>query len=736
MTDDSVSYPEKIDISNCSKEPIHIIGKSQSHGVIIACSPETLEITQCSENTDRFFGRDFRELLQKPLKVLLGEAGEEKLKLTIQDADNFLPEELQIGEQEFVMLPHISEDSLVIDFEPLFENLGPRLFQRQLTKILNKLRSSVSSLALCREAAALTRELLGYDRVMIYRFDEEWNGEVIAEEKEAHLESWLGLHYPSTDIPAQSRKLFLKHRVRIISDVNYRPVPISPEISPVNHKPLDLSRSELRGVSPIHIEYLQNMGVGASLTAAIVVNGKLWGLIACHHYSAKYINYYQRESCRFLAQMLSNELALKETNNFLDKTEKTGKLREKLILQMEMDPDLSAALSVYETKFTQLVSCGGGAVIANGEITLLGETPTKEQVFDLQHNFLDSLEEDVYFSRNLPAIYPKASEYIKAASGLGSVRIGHNKYLLWFRPEVVQTVNWGGNPEKKAFYDEQKKRLSPRKSFEKWSQKLSGISEPWRNFDLSILNALKESVSHFTVERQKNEINELNKKLVEANKELELFSYGLSHDLRAPLRGINGYVNILKEDHLNGISKEGKELVETILDLTDKMNVLIDDILSFSQISTKNLREQEFSVNSMIEEILQLFNVKLNYPKTKIILQPDLPPMKGDKRMLFQLWSNLLNNALKYSRKEEDPQVEIGVFQKEGRNIYFIKDNGIGIDPQHADKIFQTFSRLAGKSYKGTGIGLALVKRVLEKHQGKIWIESEKGKGATFFFYV
>lgn len=736
MTDDSVSYPEKIDISNCSKEPIHIIGKSQSHGVIVACNRQTLEITQCSENTAKFFGIDFRELLQKPLKVLLGEAGEEKLRLALQDAENFLPEELQIGEQEFVMLPHISEDSLVIDFEPLYENRDPRLFQRQLTKILNKLRSSVSSLALCAEAAALTRELLGYDRVMIYRFDEEWNGEVIAEEKEEQLESWLGLHYPSTDIPAQSRKLFLKHRVRIISDVNYEPVPISPEISPVNHKPLDLSRSELRGVSPIHIEYLQNMGVGASLTAAIVVNGKLWGLIACHHYSAKFINYYQRESCRFLAQMLSSELALKETNNFLEKTEKTGKLREKLILQMEKDPDLSAALTTYETKFTQLVSCGGGAVIGNGEITLIGETPTKEQVFDLQYNFLDSLEEDVYFSRNLSAAYPKASEYIKAASGLGSVRIGQDKYLLWFRPEVVQTVNWGGNPEKKAFYDEQKKRLSPRKSFEKWSQKLSGISQPWRNFDISTLNALKESVSHFTVERQKNEINELNKKLVEANKELELFSYGLSHDLRAPLRGINGYVNILKEDHLKGVSEEGKELVETILELTDKMNALIDDILSFSQISTKNLREQEFSVNLMVEEILQLFNVKLNYPNTKISLQDDLPQMKGDKRMLFQLWSNLLNNALKYSRKAENPQVEIGAFEKEGRTIYFIKDNGIGIDPKHADKIFQTFSRLAGKSYKGTGIGLALVKRVLEKHQGEIWIESEKGKGSTFFFYV
>ncbi|MGB8373834.1 MAG: ATP-binding protein [Salegentibacter sp.] len=736
MTDNSVSYPEEVDLSNCSKEPIHIIRKSQSYGVIVACNLETLEITQCSENTQGFFGKDFRKLLQQPLSMLLGEAGQEKLRSAMQDAEGFLPEEICIGEKSFVMLPHISEDSLVLDFEPIVENSDPRFFQKQLTRILNKLRSSFSAQGLCKEAASLTREILGYDRVMIYRFDEEWNGEVIAEEKEAQLESWLGLHYPSTDIPAQSRKLFLKHRVRIISDVDYTPVPISPEISPVNGKPLDLSRSGLRGVSPIHIEYLQNMGVGASLTAAIVVNGELWGLIACHHYSAKFIDYYQRESCRFLAQMLSNELALKETNHFLAQTEKTGKLRKQLILQLQKDPDLPAALTAYETKFTQLVSCGGGAVINKEKVALIGMTPSREQVLDLQQNFLNSREEDVFFSRNLSVTYPKASEYSKEASGIGSMRIGEDKYLLWFRPEVIQTIHWGGNPDRKAFYDEQKKRLSPRKSFEKWSQELRGISRPWRDFDISTLHALKESVSHFTVKRQKNEINDLNKRLIEANKELELFSYGLSHDLRAPLRGINGYVHILKEDHMGEISEEGKELVETILGLTDKMNLLIDDILSFSQISAKNLREQDFSVNFMIEEILELFNVKLNYPKTKILVQPDLPAMRGDKRMLFQLWSNLLNNALKYSRKEEHPQVEIGAFEEEGKTIYFIKDNGIGIDTQYADKIFQTFSRLAGKDFKGTGIGLALVKRVLEKHQGEIWIESEKGEGAAFFFYV
>ena len=214
------------------------------------------------------------------------------------------------------MLAHLSEDNLILDFEIIGETWDPGHFQQQLTSIINGLDTTESIPTLCDRAASLMKDIFGYDRVMVYRFDEEWNGEVVAEEKEEPLESWLDLHYPASDIPSQSRKLFLKHKVRIISDVNYEPVPIAPEISPLTNKPLDLSRSALRGVSPIHIEYLQNMKVGASLTAAIIVNGNLWGLVACHHYSAKFINYYQRETCKFLTQVFSNNISTIQTGIF------------------------------------------------------------------------------------------------------------------------------------------------------------------------------------------------------------------------------------------------------------------------------------------------------------------------------------------------------------------------------------------------------------------------------------
>ena len=727
-------YPDKIDISNCEMEPIHIIGKSQSHGVILACRLQTLEITQCSENTAEVFSVPHEDLQGKPLSKLIGEEQEAKLKKGFLKGETLLPEEINIRGKSFLMLPHVLEKEILIDIESLEGLNDPVLFQRQLTRILNNLRSAGSVENLCGEAAKLTKDFFGYHRVMIYRFDKEWNGEVVAEEKEEGAESWLGLRYPASDIPAQSRALFLKNRVRIIANVNDVPVPISPQLSPVTDKPLDLSKSGLRGVSPIHIEYLQNMGVGASITAAIVVNGNLWGLITCHHNSAKFLNYYQRESFRFLAQMFSNEIALRETNSFLEKTSISEKIREKLVVQMNHKKPLPETL-ISEVKFTDLVACGGGALFFNEELVLQGKTPSEAEVKCLISDYLNNIEESIFYTSKLSKDFPEAETYKETASGILRIRISENNFIIWFRPEVLQTVEWGGNPEKKMSYNEEKQRLSPRKSFEKWSQLLTGTSRDWENYDLNVVKALQENVRFVILEKQRSKIEDLNAKLMKANEELELFSYGLSHDLRAPIRGISGYLKILQEDFGNNLG-EGKQFVDTTLGLTKKMDLLIDDILSYSRLNSGEIKKNTFSVNQLVEEILEVFNVRMNYPKATIRVQNNMPEACGDRRMLFQLWANLINNALKYSSNNEEPQIEVGAERKDDKKVYFVKDNGIGIAPGFQEKIFETFSRLAGEKFQGSGIGLAIVKLVTEKHNGKIWVESEPGNGAIFYFYI
>ncbi|TBW26417.1 ATP-binding protein [Gramella sp. KN1008] len=732
------SYPEKVDITNCDKEPIHIIGKSQSHGVIIACDRKDLVITQIGENSDEFFGIHYDELLSKPLSSLIGSEKAEMLTSVKNVEDSPEVREVNINDRDFIMKPHISGESLILDFEPADSDYNHYEYQRQLSSILSTLGASETPEDLCADVAKITRDIFGYDRVMVYKFDEEWNGEVIAEEKAEELESWLGLHYPASDIPKQSRNLFMKQRVRIIADVDYHPVSIVPELSPINNIPLDLSRSELRGVSPIHIEYLKNMKVGASLTAALISNGKLWGLLACHHYSAKYINYYHRQTCEFLTQIFSNELSLKETNRYIGKLEEWESIRGDLVTQIESEGKIKKGLAEQEVLFTDLMECEGGAIILGGKMRLVGKTPPKKYVKKLANEFLADQGNSVFFTKNLSRSYKPAEEFRDTASGILSVKLGRSNkdFLMWFRPQVVQNVTWGGNPDKMANFDEDKQRITPRKSFEKWTQKLTGVSNPWLDYQISAAKAIRESLSNIILEKQKIKIDRLNKQLLEAHDELELFSQGLSHDLKAPLRGIDGYAHILKEDHYHNLEREGQQAVDIILSSTREMQELIDNILSFAGVSGQSLDKGIFSVNHLVEDILESFNVKTNYPRTKIIMEKDLPHMMGDKRMIMQVWSNLITNALKYSEKEENPEIEIGATGIEGRTTYYIRDNGIGFDPKHKTAIFDLFSRFSNDNFKGTGIGLAIVKKIMEKHNGKIWAESEPGKGSTFYFHV
>lgn len=732
----SEKYPEKVDLENCAKEPIHIIGSTQSHGVLIACDPLSLKITQAGVNTAEFFAVSPGDIIGKSLSGLLGEDQVLDLRKLLASKE-ILPQEMLVNERAFLVAIHFSDLNLILEFEPFQKAQQPYFLQQQLTRILNKFQDTQTIQNLCNAAAILTKEIFGYDRVMIYRFDEEWNGEVVAERKEEEMEGWIGLHYPATDIPEQSRALFLQHRVRMISDVQYEPVPIFPDISPLTGKPTDLSQSHLRAVSPIHIEYLKNMRVGATLTAAIVVKGKLWGLIACHHRTAKYLSYYQKESCRFLAEMLATRIALKESNHFIQNTEKTELLRNRLIWQLEDQKDFFSALADGPVKFTDLVSCGGGALFFKGKWRFTGIVPPEERVQKLLQDFLSQQEENIYFTRKLPQAYPEAAAFKKESSGVLSLRVSPNKYIIWFRPEEVESVSWGGDPSKKAFYNEDKNRLSPRKSFEKWNEQLTGISKPWQDFDLNAARTLGENISHFILARQREEIYTLNEQLVEANKELELFSYGLSHDLRAPVRGMQGYLQILREDFADELTEEAEILLKKTEGLTRKMNVLIDDILSYSHYShLENLQQEEIPVKSVIDEILELFNTALRFPRTTIKISQGMPPVKGDRRMIFQLWSNLLNNALKYSSKEENPLVVVGTTVKNGKTVYYIKDNGIGIEKDYLEKIFESFTRVAGKQYDGTGIGLAIAKKIIEKHHGAIWTESTRGEGTTFYFYT
>lgn len=719
-----------VNINNCDREPIHIIGKSQPHGVILACSPTELQITHYSQNVQEILGLLPEHFLEQSVSQILPQLSCELL-LNLDEQKLVLPE-ISFNNQNFFVIAHNNGNKIILEFEPAGDNTNPLLLQDNLTTILNRVNSSNTVSSLCQNAAGLIKNLMGYDRVMLYRFDEEWNGEVIAEEKEDALESWLGLHYPATDIPKPSRDLFLKQGVRMIGDVLGKQSPVFPNTP----EPLDLSRSELRGVSEIHIQYLKNMGVGASLTAAIALDGKLWGLIACHHYAPKRIDYHQRQSVNFLTQMFTNKLNVKTSEIFLEHVAQSREIKEKLISQMASVGSIPIALTQMETKFTDLIDCTGGALFLNGKLEIVGKTPTYEQVETLIIELLLP-GSNRFYTNSLSKIFPEASEYKKVASGVLSVKIGErsNDLLMFFRTEFSQTVSWGGDPNKDEVVKDGVSYLSPRKSFEKWTQKVSGKCRPWRNYDFEAVQALQENITHHIVKHQKAEINNLNELLISANKELEAFSYSVSHDLRAPLRGIFAYTRILQEDFSEDLDEEGKEILKKIGDSAGAMDQLIKDLLSYAALGKQTLAYKAVKIDQLVNEVLATLRLDPVYAQTEIKVDLAIPNAMGDPRLIYQLLLNLIGNAFKYSSRVANPTVEIGyITRPDGRNEYFVKDNGIGFDPQHQKKIFRVFSRLVGNDYSGSGVGLAIAKKVVDKHKGEIQVETKPGQGAVFRF--
>ncbi|TVZ53326.1 ATP-binding protein [Dokdonia sp. Hel_I_53] len=732
MESPSSLYPKTVDLTNCDKEPIHILGYIQSHGMLIVFDKSSFEIERVSENVLNNFSRKRDDLLQSNLfdSLTIDEADE--IKSYINKKETYALE-LTIEGFSFNGIVHYDNDLVYLELEGATLTKNREIPQSHLSDIVSELSDATDVAHMCDEAAVLIKNLLNYDRVMIYQFDENWNGKVISEARDSNLESWLNMSYPATDIPQQARKLFLKQGVRIIVDVNDEPVKVVPELD-VNDKPLDLSRCELRAVSPIHIEYLKNMEVGATLTAAIISNGELWGLIACHHYSPKFISYYKRLSIKFLTQVFSTQLTLRDSNRVLGKVNEVSKNRGILVEQMSNGWDVHSGLTTINGHtLLSINESTGGAILLEDKLSVVGETPEEKEIQNLIDWIYNRKDGVLFHSKSLPKEYDAAVNFSGVASGVLCLFFSENKKdcLLWFKKESKQTISWAGNPDKPV--DATAGTLSPRKSFEKWNEEQVHTSESWKDYEIASAKALRENISSVILNKYE-EVKSLNDKLNEAYKDLETFSYSVSHDLRSPLRGIDGFAQIIKEDYYDTLDDFGKSAIERIINSSNKMNALIDDILEFSTLGKEEIKFITIHMGEVVSEVIDFIDARTAYPDTQIDIQENFPEVKGDKTMLFQLWNNLISNALKYSSKSENAIVEIGFEEKEDSIVFYVKDNGIGFDSKHSEKIFGVFNRLVSEEYQGTGIGLSIVKRVIDRHNGTIWSESEVGVGTTFYF--
>jgi chemotaxis family two-component system sensor kinase Cph1 len=729
----------QVDLTNCDIEPIHIPGQIQSHGFLIVIDTD-LVIRYYSDNLTDYITNIPVELLGKPLAYFEGLLGSiyqpsfiSQLVLTGRDTENFErtnPTPIDIAGNSYYLIISPSNTYTLLEFEIATSNFNIDV-QSMMGKSIARILSYRNVQQLLDNAAMQVRQIIGYDRIMIYRFAEDGHGEVVAEAKNKDLASWMGLHYPASDIPKQARELYKLNLTRLIADVNAIPSRIS--TSADNKDALDLTYSQLRAVSPIHIQYLKNMGVASSYSISLKYKDELWGLIACHHYTPRFIDYKSREYSKLIGQILSSALEFRQDEE-TQHTEDVFKLNlEKLAKQLMQGDHIESALTAKPVTIMSVVKSGGAALVYNRKIYKLGITPDDGQLLELVKWINETLTEPVYYTENLSAVYPDASAYKAVASGLmvSVITKELGDYLIWFRPEQITTINWAGKPEKPTELNaDGLLQISPRNSFEVWSETISGVAESWTLAEMSAVIRLKEEINYAT-NLKAGAVRLMNERLREAYEELESFSYTISHDLKNPIASIKSYAQLLIRDQT--ILERGQQMLQRIADRADQMNLMINAVLDYSRIGRSAMLYRPINTGNLIADIIK--DLELIYDVTKLqITVGETPEIQGDPIMMLQVFSNLIGNAVKYSEFREPAIVHIEGKKMEDGILYTISDNGLGIATEDLSKIFELFNRMENvKDIEGSGVGLAIVKRIIEKHQGKIWAESELGKGSTFF---
>ena len=486
----------------CAVEPIAVPGAVQPHGALLAVTEADLAVVIASAGAAGLLGA---EVTGRSLTDLLDPADVVRLRAGLAgDLAELNPLRVQLGGAGFDLVAHRVDGLLVTEWEPVTgaEQADAR-WHRRLPAVLQRLSATAGLGELTAVLAEDVRALTGFDRVMVYRFDAEWNGEVLSESRRADLEPFLGLRYPAGDIPAQARALYATNWQRLIPDAGYRPDPLVPATSPRTGAPLDLSGSVLRSVSPMHLQYLANMGVVASMSVSLIDRGKLWGLIACHHYSGPHRpSYADRTAVEFLARTASLLLPAKVEAGAAERVVEVAQRQAQLAAALGREPrDPAGALTAGPVTVLDLVPATGVALQLQGRLHLLGETPPADRVPDLVRGLLAA---GAPATDAVGRVVPGAADLAGTASGVLAVEVGGapGDFLAWFRPETLREVAWGGNPHtSKVTSGDAGPRLSPRRSFARWSETVRGTSRPWADHEVAAARALAGQLTEGALHR-------------------------------------------------------------------------------------------------------------------------------------------------------------------------------------------------------------------------------------------
>lgn len=720
----------------CAREEIHLAGRIQAHGILLAMSLEDLRIHYAAESLSSYLPLEVEDVLGTLLTDWVGPEDLEMMHQVLGTKaftyNNPLELSLQVQGQTFPFhgVVHSNEKFLILELEidpteEISHESGVDAYFRLTSDSLSSIQEHHQVHEIAQIVARDLKSYTKFDRVMVYRFDPDFNGQVIAEAKEDHLEAFLNLRYPASDIPPQARELYRKNPLRLIRSVHDQGVPLVG----LKETALDLTWSTLRAVSPIHLTYLKNMGVEASMSISLLTpEGELWGLVACHHYQGeKFLPYKMRAACTHYAMMLAPRMVEREKSLQREEEAQRRKVLPNAIRLLSEDGELSEKLVGNDELFLGLLGGEGLAVVVHDEVQKTGKTPSAEEVLALDH-LLEDLDSEGKIS--LYHSFPKGFHHQSDCAGCLRIRISSSWSVLVFRQELIEHVQWGGNPDDPVIYKEEL-GLQPRASFDSFTRLVQGYCKPWTPIDETIALEFHSSLAAFVI-RKAQHLEQLNTELHHRNSEIQQFAYSVSHDLKSPLVTISGYVQAIDEDLQAGELHEVADSLNRIKSAVSRMGRLIEGMLTFSRIGKQDLESEDIDMKQLLQQIRKDFESRHTEQGLELELPGKPLPIYGIREDITRIFQNLIENATKYIGEDhKSPEIIVSCSESKNSVIYQVKDNGPGIATRHHERVFRLFERLHSTD-SGTGIGLATVMRTMQQHQGSVTLQSEEGQGALF----
>ncbi len=717
MTSTPPQTPSMVTLQNCDSEPIHIPGAIQPSGALLAMDV-TGRLAYASANAEAALG--LRLAMDEALDLSGFESDtRERLQSWIDDPDNdFEPFVIKHGEHSYDVIGHLNEDGLIIaEFELQRESMDvvtPALSRAYQS--IEKLKRQRSIESLLTMAVAEIRALTGFDRVMAYRFHPDDSGEVMREARREDLDDWQGRRYPASDIPVQARRMYVKNTLRLIGDASYVPIAVTAAPSHLA-VPLDLSASVLRSVSPIHLEYMANMGVRASMSMSVVINGRLWGMIACHHLTPRHVAFGLRMACEVLAQILSATIASFEAQARASKIKEALAVVNRIVLRVWNDDDILAALTQEAPTPAALMphdAClclwGGGITVCDG-LAPRGDARSLVEI-------LSATKRRVVSSASIAHDFPEMHSAFVPYVGLLACRFDANNegWIVWLRREQLETVVWGGRPEKVYRVGANGPRLTPRGSFAEWREVVRDTSNPWLPEEQQAAESLRDELAQVC-----------NSRSAEMERARTALLAMLGHDLRDPLQSISVAAQLLSQ------SEEGRgaKMGERIRTSSDRMQRLISQVLDLSRLQGGlglGMQPERCDIAPLILDLVE--EARLAQPAVRFELEvADRLELVADADRIAQVVANLLSNAAKHGKPGAPIRVSAQKFYDE--ITLSVINAGEPIPAELMDQLFAPFkphSLRQARNRTGLGLGLYIADQVVNGHGGRIDVRCEGGE--------